>query len=165
MSTSKLYKKRKQIKYLKEELEHNKKVYEKNIELLKHKVDLQQANINDYEYEKKKYKLTKALIETELKHHGVVNPIMEFHKDPKWIEQWKALKEFELETINRQWDIAQKNLNNRKKQMDMMINEEKIKEQQKRIEQRNPEIEKELKKLGVNPKEEKENPKKQDYIG
>ncbi len=149
MTTSKVWKEKKSIKYLKEEFEQNKTTYNKNIELLNIRLELEKSNLDDFNFEQKKYNLTRDIIEIELKNYRVITPLMEFHRIREWQEKWKELKEFENENNERNYKIAQKNFEVQKARIEVNINIDKIKDQQKRIEEKNPIILKQLKKFGV----------------
>jgi len=148
------------IEILKEELERNKKTYQGNIDLLKTKIKLQEASDKELVYQKKRYKLNKGLLEIEVKHCGIVNPMMEFHKREDWQKKFKEAKEFELESFEKDWEIAQQEHKNQMTQMSQTINEQEIEKQFERIKERNPEIIEQLKTLGV-----KIEIPKLDYIG
>ena len=162
MTKSNIWKKNKTIKALKEELEQNKKAYDKNIELLNMRLELEKANLDDFNFEQKKYNLSKDILEIELKNYRVLNPLMEFHKTREWQEKWKELKEFELENNERSFKTSQKNFENHKNRIEQNIPSDKIKEQQKKIDERNPIILEQLKELGVSLGEVKE---KIEYTG
>jgi len=162
MTTSRIWKEKKVIKSLKEELEQNKKTYDKNIELLNIRLELEKSNLDDFNFEQKKYNLTRDIIEIELKNYKVVTPLMEFHRVRDWQEKWKELKEFEKENNERNYKIAQKNFEVQKKRIEVNIDIDKIKEQQTRIDEKTPTILEQLKKFGVN---EEEKTDKIEYTG
>ncbi len=90
----------------------------------------------------------------------MVSPMMEYHSRPDWQKKFKEAKEFELESFEKDWEIAQQEHKNQMTEMSHTINEREIEKQFERIKERNPEIIEQLKTLGV----EIEIPKL-DYIG
>ena len=161
MGKQSFLRKNKKVKLLKEELENNSKTYEKNNELLNLKIELKKANLEEFEFEKKRHELIKSIIDIEIRNYRVITPLMEFHQMRDWQDKWKELKEFELENNDRNFKLAQKNFENRLNHIDANINEEKIKGQQQRIQERNPQIISQLKSLGI---DENIKAEKQDYI-
>ena len=130
--------------------------------MLQKKLDFKKNNLEELEIAKKSYNIHKGILEIELNNLGISTPLMEFHKNPDWLAKWKELKEFELDTVIRNWEISQNNYSDKDKFIEGKVFEEKIMEQQKGIEKRNPEIIEDLRKLGA-PIQEKQ-PEKQDYI-
>lgn len=159
-SYMKAKKKRKEIERLKEELNQNKDTYKKNIEMLRQKAELLEALEKDFKYDERRFNTHLKIVGIELSNHKVVTPLMKFHNMPEWETAFKELKELEKDSIEKDWELAQKNFKNQTKRTNSMINEKDIQEQQDRIEARNPEIVESLKNYGVDLKEEKV-----DYIG
>ena len=155
------FQKNKGIYTLKAEFEQNKKTYENNINLLDIKLKMEEANLEDFQFEERKYHLNKELLDIELKNFGIANAVMNYNKMDSWIEKMREFKKFEAEIAERNFKIAQKNFENQKTKIENNIDKEKIKEQQKRIEKRNDEIKKELEEKGIKI----EDFEKQDYIG
>ncbi len=153
-------KKQKAITALKEELEQNNQTYKANIDLLKKKAELLEACKKDLDYEEKRYKVYSLLIDIELKHPKVINPLMEFHNQLEWQNAFLKMKEFEKFDTEKTWELAQKQCVMQINKVNQMIDEKKIEEQQKRIQERNPEIITSLKNHGIKIEEQK-----LDYIG
>ena len=150
------------ITLLREERDNNKKIFEANIKFFKETLELEEASLKDYEHEKKNYKLNSKLNKIEFENSGVVTPIMEYHNKKEWVEAFKELKQFEKITIEKNWNIAKTVYQGHQKAIEMRKEQEKERKvQQKRIEERTPEIEIKLKKYGIEP----EVKVKQDYIG
>lgn len=169
MAKSRAKKQKELIENLKKEHENHKRIFEFNKELLIQKVKLEEANLKNLQTEEKRFNLNKASLEIEIRLCNPVNPIFEFHKDPEWIKKFKEGKEFELGVTLQNWETAQTNFKNNGERIarfqfaGLNTNEGKIIEQQRRIEERLPQIEEQLRKAGVEiPQEESA---KQDYIG
>jgi len=152
--------KQKQIKLWNEELEQNKETFKKNEVSLEQKAELLEAMKKDFEIGKKSYELNKEILTQELEKPKVIHPLMEFHTDPKWQKAFENIKAFELEGVEHGWELQQKDLEFKRERTDKMFDQNKIQEQQNRIEIRNAELKESLKNAGAEVKEEK-----QDYIG
>ena len=86
------WKGRNTIKALKDELANNKKVFPKNEELLKMKLELEKANLEDFEMEEKRYKITRDMLDIELKNFGILQPMMNFHNLDSWVKKFHEFK-------------------------------------------------------------------------
>src|SRR3990167_1164675 len=155
------WKKKAIIEGLKKELDTNKKVYDNNSKMLNMKLELELANISYLNTETKKCRLNEEIINIELNNSKVLNPTMAFQDTTEWHNKWKELKKIELEDIETSIKAIIQNFENQKNKINT-IDEAKIKEQQEKIEQRNPIILEQLKSLGENINEARE---KMDYIG
>ena len=163
-SFAKKKKQQKAIEWLEEELKKNKETYKNNIKLLDYKIKAMEAILKDYNRQRKKYDITKTMIDIELKDMTVINPLMAFHASKEWQDIFKKSKDFELESLEEDWELSQKEYKNKNDALDRQIDIDKIKKQQDRIEERNPEIISQLKDYGVEIKEDKKETK-QDYMG
>src|SRR3990167_3119440 len=148
-------KKTERINKLKAELEQNQKVYDFNLEILSRREELHKANLESLNLNQKKYEINKKMIEIEIKHNDTITPIFEFHREPEWVKLSKEAKEFNLKGTEREWEMHQREFNTQTERINafrfagISTTEEKINEQQRRIEERNPQIIEELKKLGA----------------
>src|SRR3990167_6284883 len=115
------------IRALKDELANNKKIFPKNEELLKMKLELEKANLEDFEMEEKRYNITRDMLDIELKNFGILQPMMNFHKLDSWVKKFHEFKKYEKENNERNFKTAQKNFENQISRISQMINEEKIK--------------------------------------
>lgn len=159
--TQEEWKNKQVIDGLNKELESNKKVYENNSKMLSMRLELEKANFDYLNTETKKCELNKQIINIELSNSKVLNPTMAYQATAEWHNRWKELKEMELADIEISLKAINQNFENQSKKINS-IDEVKIKEQQTKIEQRNPIILEQLKELGVNLDEVKE---KIDYAG
>lgn len=159
------------IASLKDQIQKNKDTYELNNELMKRRDELLKANIEDYEMSKEKLDIERALLEIELKNIDVVNPINKFHTMKEWAELFKKSKEHDLKETEKMMQTMKLNFDNNVERIESFrfsgINRKftlaDLQEQQRRIEELNPQLEEQLRKLGENiPKAPSE---KQDYIG
>ena len=132
---------------LKKEFELNKERLDKNLKMLQQKVELHQSNLDFLEFEKKKFELNKSMLDLEASDARILSPIMGFHENPDWKIKFVESKMLAIEEIERNWKNVQDNFEGQKKRIDSMFDEEKIKEQNKRIKERNPEIEYQLEEL------------------
>ena len=146
-SYAKAKKERRVIEALKEELEQNEKTVEANIQVLKSKVKLREASAKEMEYQKRRYNLNKNLLNIEINHIRIVTPMMEYHSRLDWQKKFKEAKEFELESFEKDWEIAQQIHKNQLNELNKNINESEIQKQFERIKERNPIIIEQLKTL------------------
>lgn len=164
-------KKTERINKLKAELEQNHKIYDFNIEILSRREELHKANLESLNLNEQKYNINKKMLEIEIRKNDTISAIFQFHNDLEWINLSKEAKEFNLKETEREWEARQREFNTQTERINAFrfagINttEEKIYEQQKRIEERNPQIAEELKKLGADFNAVLAKEIKQDYIG
>ena len=153
--------KRMAMEALESEYHNDKKVLEQDLEMLRMKEELRKSSMEELVNFEKGYNLNKKLINFEMNHSRVITPIMEFHQFPEWSETFKELKAFELENNENNFKTAQKQYENRQKQI-ATIDEEKINKQMNEIKEKLPIKEARLKEFGIIVGEAKVN---SDYIG
>lgn len=136
------------------ELEQNKKAYENNSKMLEMKLELEKANYDYLNTETKKCNFNRDLINIELKNSKVLNPTMAYQNTEEWQAKWKELKLMELDDIETNLKTINKNFENQKNKIDS-IDEVKIKNDQKKLEERKLQLEEDLRSIGVDLKEEK----------
>lgn len=154
-------KKKERIEILKKEFKSNNDVFKRNEEMLKMKAKAISDEEIRFNLSERKYNLSKVLLEIEVKSCKIVNPMLEFHNNEIWQENFREMKKLEIEVNEDLWKNIQQDHENRIKLLNERINETLIQEQFGRISERNPEIIKEFKSLGV----EEEQEEKAEYIG